>query len=94
MAMSVQCPRESRALHSDYYSTTKKAATPLNEVCIAALHATSCVHTSTFDARHAARDETLRRIVHDFFRPLENADSIWIFKDSFWAEPMIGVTRQ
>jgi hypothetical protein len=31
MAMSEQCNRESSALRSDYYSTTKKTANPLNE---------------------------------------------------------------
>jgi hypothetical protein len=30
MAMSVQYPRESRALHFDYYSGAKKSATRLN----------------------------------------------------------------
>ena len=36
MAMSEQCPRESQALHSDYYSAAKKSATPLNEACMRA----------------------------------------------------------
>jgi len=31
MAISKQCSRESSALRSDYYSTTKKTANPLNE---------------------------------------------------------------
>jgi hypothetical protein len=31
MAISEQCNRESSALRSDYYSTTKKTANPLNE---------------------------------------------------------------
>jgi hypothetical protein len=33
MALSEQCPRESRALHSDYYRAAKKSALPLNEAC-------------------------------------------------------------
>jgi hypothetical protein len=35
MAMSEQCPRESRTLHSDYYSAAKKTRTPLDEGCTA-----------------------------------------------------------
>jgi hypothetical protein len=31
MATSEQCSRESTALHSDYYSTAKETANPLNE---------------------------------------------------------------
>jgi hypothetical protein len=33
MAMSVQCLRESQALHIDYYSTNKKTANPRHDGC-------------------------------------------------------------
>ena len=48
--MSYQCPRESRALHSDYYRATKKSAFPLNEACMRALTTLDLV------SMHALRD--------------------------------------
>jgi hypothetical protein len=72
----VKCPRESQALHSDYYRAAKKSAFPLNEACIdrdsyqfLCVHACVRVQTHRIGARFRCR-------ARDFSSIFTNTDEI------------------
>jgi hypothetical protein len=82
MAMSEQCPRESQALHSDYYSAAKKSATPLNEACMRARrHKLLCSQRHRRERRSVNRCQALQ--MHCCSAPYpKTADSIDVFARS------------
>ena len=83
MALSEQCPRESRALHSDYYRAAKKSALPLNEACTR--HLRHCILCPNAHERSSPRRNQSNRAMarQETLRHHESTDEIRISYRSF-----------
>jgi hypothetical protein len=82
MAMSVQYPRESRALHSDYYSGAKKSATHLNNGANRAVCSVVVANVTLRCMSSVSRHQFLNAARMRSFHICESADEMQVSCDS------------